>query len=97
MFHNTINQSGNDLVKSKRDANRQQDIIYDFFKLNPDKEFTPFEILDLVYPNSITPVTSVRRAMTNLTEEKHLIQTATMKQGPYGKPNHCWKLNKFYH
>ncbi len=97
MFHNTINQSGDQLVKSKRDANRQQDLIHDYFKANPDKQLTPFEVLDLVFSDSITPITSVRRAMTNLTAEKHLIQTTTMKLGPYGKANYCWKLNKFYH
>ena len=93
-FHNTIHQDGDALCKSRAKANAQEQLILNFFMSNPSGEFTPFEVqkaIDLMH----TPITSIRRAITNLTEDDELIKTETQKDGGYGKPNYCWKLNLF--
>ena len=55
---------------------------------------TPFDIqeaLSNLYDLN-APITSVRRAITDLTTEDKLIKTDIMKKGIYGKEVHCWKL-----
>lgn len=39
-----------------------------------------------------TPITSVRRAVTNLTDLCKLEKSAGTVPGPYGKPVHRWRL-----
>ena len=54
---------------------------------------TPFDIQDAIralYSVKV-PITSVRRAMTDLTTEGWLTKTDIMKKGRYGKEVHCWK------
>ena len=38
------------------------------------------------------PITSIRRAITDLTNEGKLVKTNSLKKGNYGKKCHCWKL-----
>ena len=59
-------------------------------------KLTPSEVY-LIYnvdykPN--TPITSIRRAMNTLTKRGKLVKTDEMKEGEYGKPEHCWRLAK---
>jgi hypothetical protein len=97
-YYNTNNEAGIVLASSKGKAKRQQDFILDFFKRNPDKSFTPFEVLKYCYTNNQqysvfeVPITSVRRAITNLTENGDLEKTGLMKQCVYGKMVHTWKI-----
>jgi len=87
-YYNTNKEEGNTLVKSNTKANKQQDAILLFFKNNININYTPFDIQDNVLPD--TPITSIRRAMTNLEQDNKLVKTATMKLGKYGKANHTW-------
>ena len=55
--------------------------------------WTPFEVSD--YYNrwfDPIPITSIRRAMTNLERAGKLEKTGQMKMERYGKPNHLWKV-----
>jgi len=47
-------------------------------------------VQDVALPNS--PITSVRRVITNLTGEGVLRKTDHQKEGPYGDPNYTWTL-----
>ena len=80
-----------DLPKENNNAISQQKLILKFFQENGGVR-SPDEINLLVLPNS--PITSIRRAMTNLTQAKLLIKTDHMVLGQYGKPVHTWKLNE---
>ena len=55
---------------------------------------TPFDIQEALTNlyDLDAPITSVRRAITDLTTEDRLIKTDIMKKGKYGKEVHCWKL-----
>lgn len=46
-----------------------------------------------LYP--AVPLTSIRRAVSDLTERGLLRKSATMRLGIYGKSEHCWELNDF--
>jgi hypothetical protein len=71
---------------------KQEKAIERFFKAHPNEEFTPFEVQERVFPHNV-PITSVRRAMTDLTSEGVLIKTEHVKSGIYGKNNLLWRLN----
>lgn len=90
-FHNTIEATGAQLLQFARDAGTQEQRILRYFERNRDTAFTPSEICERVFQNTV-PLTSVRRGMSDLTAESKLIKTDTMRDGLFGKPEHAWKL-----
>ena len=46
------------------------------------------------YGLTVWPITSIRRAMSNLTSSNVLIKTDTQVKGDYGKLNYKWQYNK---
>lgn len=93
-FHNTNRLQGQELEQAKAKARTQQEIIYDIFKENPNKLFCPDDIHNMI--SSGQPITSTRRAITNLKNEGELIKTNIMRTGSYGKPTHCYQLNTLF-
>ena len=90
-FYNTTNESGTQLKKNIRQAVKQDDLILNFFKKHPDKEYTPLEIWQAVFDEA-TPITSVRRSITNLTKADKLEETDIKREGAHGRSNYCWRL-----
>jgi len=89
-FYNTNKSTTEEAEAENIKTNKQENSIMDYFQNNSPYEFTPFEINDAVL--FATPITSVRRAMTNLTDKGFLEKTDRLKIGRYGKKNHVWKL-----
>lgn len=79
-----------DLEQYRETCGRQQRLVLDWFQAHDLALATPFEIRDRVLPNS--PVTSVRRAMTNLTTAGLLVKTEHKKAERYGRRNYLWRL-----
>ena len=90
-YHNTTQISGIELVAEIDNAKKQNDKIMILFKNSPGQEYTPFEVMNIVFKGK-TPITSIRRAMSNLTRDFKLLKTDTQRKGMYGKLNYCWKL-----
>jgi hypothetical protein len=88
-FYNTNRERMPELAESRKQAHTQQRKILAFCRINKGEAYTPFEIQQAVFTEA-TPITSIRRAITNLTEMEYLQKTETMKRGRYGKANHCW-------
>jgi len=94
-FYNTINDPPDQLIIDKKNANSQQSKIYTFFRRNYPMAFTPFDVQYLVFEkDKQPPVTSVRRAITNLTKMGYLVKTEKKKSEVYGKDNYKWKYNE---
>lgn len=95
MFYNTIDLTGQELEKAKAQTLKQGELIATIYKKNCHKEISPSQILEVVnkHYGLNWPLTSIRRAITNLTEENALVKLQTMKEGIYGKPEHNWKFN----
>lgn len=93
-FYNTINLSGSALKKAVKAAKSQDDKILLFFgkEKNRDKNFSPAEIWKKLFDTNKTPLTSIRRSITNLQQAGFLEKTSIQKDGPYGKKNYCWKF-----
>lgn len=88
-YFNTTNAEGRELRDYKDKALAQQHRIMAFFEVAPEFLYTPSEICRLVFDNDV-PLTSVRRAMTNLTNDGKLKKNDKKRIGPYGRPEHCW-------
>ena len=91
MFYNTIHLKGADLDSARSECKSQEEFIKLLFKIEPTLEITPSQLLSLF--NNNTPITSVRRALTNLTNDNVLEKTEKQIVGMYGKLEHVWKLN----
>lgn len=92
-FYNSINLMGVELETAKAKCTRQEYRIFQLFKTG--SAYTPFEIQEIYqkqYPE--IPITSIRRAITNLESRGFLKKTETMKAERYGKPNHKWVINQ---
>ena len=100
-YCNTNKKKGKELVKSEEKAMTQEEAIKNIFftKKWIHEEtgiLTPSEvclIYNIDYKDN-TPITSIRRAINTLTNKGKLIKTDKMKEGSYGKPEHCWRLAK---
>jgi|TARA_R110000787_G_scaffold16340_7_gene49689 hypothetical protein len=88
-FYNTTNETGATLKASHHNAVSQEDKIFNYF-LTHNKHFSPSMILKQMNLNC--PITSIRRAFTNLTINNKLIKTTNYSVGDYGKREHLWKL-----
>ena len=62
--------------------------------MHPDKKYTPSQIAVELYKElSGVPLTSIRRAITNLTFPGSLVKTNVKTTGPYGRPEYYWRLD----
>lgn len=87
-YFNTTNERGSQLEQSIEKAERQEDIVLELFKkhivMSPSQVHHFFD--------DSTPLTSIRRAITVLTDKSILVKTDQMIRGVYGKNEHCYKL-----
>ena len=98
MYYNTNNLTGMDLISAWKNANKQKEIVLQYYKLNSEVSMTPsFVWGELIKYNLIeqhTPLTSIRRAISDLTLDclKKLDRTTI---GIYGAKEHYWIYSKF--
>ena len=88
LYFNTTNLSGEDLKESIAGAFKQEEIIISLYKRHGS--LSPSDVLKLL--DFKYPITSVRRAITNLTTKHYLIKTEVQKKGLYGKAEYIWAL-----
>lgn len=93
-YHNPVNETLEQQIQSEQKAVNQEELVLDFFKKLPGHNFTPFQVQSVALPK--VPITSVRRAITNLTKQGHLEKTSIYQEGNYGKQNHTWKLKGIF-
>lgn len=89
-YHNTNRETGVVLAASEARAATQEDQVRAFFESHPGQLLAPHEVHEHVMTQS--PLTSVRRAMTNLTNRGVLEKTSQMETGTYDKQVHRWRL-----
>lgn len=88
-FHNTIPLTGSELVTAQRKTETQAQKIATFFRDNPGN-WTPFEVHSKL--QLLCPITSVRRAITDLTNAGYLKKTPYQKKEQYGMLNNTWTI-----
>ena len=91
-YYNTNQESGYTLKSSNVKANSQEESIIKIFTDNP--KLSASEAWKIYDSEGVTPITSIRRAITNLCNEGLLMKTDDTKEGLYGKKEHIYKISK---
>lgn len=92
-FFNTTAKQGPELEAAQVKASKQTEAILKVFQDHPHTSFTPWQIHYAM--GQQTMITSIRRAITTLTDAGHLVKTAERRRsGPAGETSYCWKLNR---
>ncbi len=94
MYYNSTSLSGEDLKQAVASAKRSQDAIMLIFD-NTNCSYSPSVIHSLTTKAGLRyPITSIRRAITDLTNDGKLYHTGLTVPGPLGKPEGVWKINR---
>ncbi len=93
-YYNTNHETGEKLKAAWGITNAQEvEVLTVFYRqMDPHYSLTPFEVLH--HSGLNVPVTSIRRAMTDLSARGILEKTAQMRAGDYGKMCHTWRLKQ---
>lgn len=92
-YFNTTRSTGRELAEFRRRAESQQDLILDYFRRRPGMAYSPSQVRDALNLTG-APITSIRRAITNLTSAGELEKTERQVRGPYGRPEYQWRLTR---
>lgn len=83
----------------ERKAREQEQAVLRFFREHPGA-WSPSQVHARVFSDRV-PLTSVRRAMTNLSDADRcpesgppLRKTEERVDGPFGRPEHLWEINR---
>jgi hypothetical protein len=80
--------------EGERKAQRQEDLVLEWFRAHPGARVTPSELKRWEIA-ARWPLTSVRRALSNLTHAGYLVHyKAERRPGPYGANESCWGLRQ---
>lgn len=96
-YHNTTTLEDNqlDLFREYEEiAEGQEKEVMEFMRAYPDAWFTPENVHEIVYVDNgrKEPLTSIRRAMSNLGRKGFLIKSKYADGiGNYGRPVHTWR------
>jgi hypothetical protein len=90
-YHQTQGWLSSDQVENYEVAAGTQEYrILQFFKAREGVPYSPERIQELVLPGA--PLTSVRRALSNLTRLGDLVKMDQCTEGRYGRPVSMWIL-----
>lgn len=88
-FHNSVGLTGRQLVAASRVAKGQEAAVLEVFRA-AGRPLTPSEV-HASMPGRVL-LTSVRRAISNLTQARALVKLDQVQPGPFGQPEHLWTL-----
>ena len=94
MYYDTTHLPSAELKQAKRQASDQDAAVMRCFEAFG--ESTPSGVWQNCISNgwigSGTPLTSIRRSITGLTNKGELTKTGEQRKGIYGKPEYVWAL-----
>ena len=91
-YFNTNKEQGETLKSSNTKAKTQEDDVFAMFK--EAEKMSASEAWVIYNLEGNTPLTSIRRAITNLCNQGVLVKTDKTKKGLYGKSEHIYKVSK---
>lgn len=93
-YYNTNNLTGSDLKEAIIKAEKQEEAI-ELLYANSDRSYSPSQVLGLMNKaGKQWPITSLRRAITNLQKKGVLVKTGEMVKGMYSSPENTWKYKR---
>lgn len=93
MFYNTTGLKNPTLFDAVNTARKQDDKILEFFSAHKGSLYSPCDVHKSLFHDTLVPLTSCRRSISNLTTAGKLIKTDQYKNGVYGKKTYLWKFN----
>lgn len=90
VFFNTTNENEETKREYEEINGRQERDVLAFFKLYHPREMSPSYVHASILRN--IPITSVRRAFTNLTNRGLLEKTSNKSTSPLGRPEFNWRF-----
>jgi len=92
--YNSTSETGDTLRAYTQQANRQEAAVLALFRRHPDCLLSPSTVCALL--NKMLErqwlLTSIRRAITSLTDQGLLEKTSRKVIGPQGRPEYQWKI-----
>jgi DNA replication protein DnaD len=91
-YHNTTHEPTQLVIDFERKAKHQEDLVLKHWVWNRDSPSRIYQLLidqGLIAKN--TPLTSIRRAISNLTKRGLLRKTNVKVQGLYGRTETLWE------
>ena len=84
---NTTKESGNQLSLLNEIAVNQEEKVLELFKIK--KKLSPSDVWEY---HKNYPITSIRRAISNLTKKGFLIKTNEKKIGEWNRNEYIWEI-----
>tara|TARA_R100001510_G_scaffold26603_1_gene23422 strand:- start:5846 stop:6220 length:375 start_codon:yes stop_codon:yes gene_type:complete len=96
MYYNTTNQNGSLLRTNMKQANNQEQLTLAVFQTYPNDNLSANDVWRFLIENESineqTPLTSIRRAITDLTNRNRLVKTDKKVLGNAGRKTYTWRL-----
>ncbi len=96
MYYNTTNETGVQLKANLEKANNQTYLTLAVFQTYPNDYLSADQVWTFLMDNQSidtkTPITSIRRAITDLTKQERLVKTDKRVVGSAGRKTYTWKL-----
>lgn len=89
-FWNTTAEAGQTLATYRQSAMKQEEAVLALFRARR-LPMSPSQVHRHLGPG-MTPLTSIRRAMSNLTRDGLLEKMEVKVEGIYSHPEHLWRL-----
>lgn len=96
MYYNTTNETGVQLKANLEKANNQTYLTLAVFQTYPNDYLSADQVWRFLMDNESiekhTPLTSIRRAITDLTKQERLVKTDKRVVGSAGRKTYTWRL-----
>lgn len=89
-YFNTVGHSGRQLELLRANAMSQEERVLKLMQTMRGHRLTAWHVQQYAMPN--TPITSVRRCLTNLTTQGHLKVIGKVADGPFGHKCHQYEV-----
>lgn len=96
MYYNTTNEKGSLLQTNMKQANNQEQLTLAVFQTYPNDNLSAYDVWQFLIDNESineqTPLTSIRRSITDLTNRNKLVKTHKRVLGNAGRSTYTWRL-----
>lgn len=93
-YHVTTNLTPEELMNRVQRASKQKDAVLLVFIAKRGQRYAASQVhRSFIKAGKTWPITSVRRALTDLMNEGHLVKLDETRVGPYGDKEHYYQLN----
>lgn len=96
MYYNTTNEKGSLLQTNMKQANNQEQLTLAVFQTYPNDNLSAYDVWQFLIDNESineqTPLTSIRRSITDLTNRNRLVKTNKRVLGNAGRSTYTWRL-----